>query len=241
MYLKWIHVLEPDNQTVCISECTVLGLHCCPFACHSLRECLKFEDKSRKSKVVTSAPHLAVHRSWELIFEMQGIYGTPYKHQELETTYWYPAAFQCNGQHTIEGRRGSKRPSLWPYLLHLAAKLWSMPGQMTTKDHDTAQLCLYHSNQSHFITVLYKLLHCHFDTGGRGSKVLWNICNFSSASPIGPMFSGSLVTMAWHILGLRVDKMTSRYTVYLWIYWISSHGQLTGGGPPGWGFCRGAN
>jgi hypothetical protein len=60
------------------------------------------------------------------------------------------------------------------------------------------------------------------------------------------MISGSLVTMARHgkarhgtarhVLGLQVEETTSRYGGRLRIYWISSCGQPTIGGPRVWEF-----
>jgi hypothetical protein len=46
---------------------------------------------------------------------------------------------------------------------------------------------------------------------------------------------GSLVTMAWHVLRLRMEETTSRYEGQLRIYWIRSRGQPTRDGPPAWG------
>jgi hypothetical protein len=46
---------------------------------------------------------------------------------------------------------------------------------------------------------------------------------------------GSLVTTAWHVLRLRMEEMPSSFGGQLWIYWISSRGQTTRGGPPAWG------
>jgi hypothetical protein len=44
--------------------------------------------------------------------------------------------------------------------------------------------------------------------------------------------SASIVTTAWRILRLRVKATASRYGGWLRIYWISSRGQSTKGGPP---------
>jgi hypothetical protein len=48
------------------------------------------------------------------------------------------------------------------------------------------------------------------------------------------MLSGSTVTAAWRVLGLRIEETASRYGGYLRIYWISSRRQPTVGGPPAW-------
>jgi hypothetical protein len=53
------------------------------------------------------------------------------------------------------------------------------------------------------------------------------------------MLSGSTVTMAWRVLGLWIKKTASRYGGYMRIYWISSRGQPTVGGPPAWGLGGG--
>jgi hypothetical protein len=49
------------------------------------------------------------------------------------------------------------------------------------------------------------------------------------------MLGGSLFTMAWCVLRLRMEEMATIYGGYLGMYWISSRGQPTGGGPPGRG------
>jgi hypothetical protein len=56
-----------------------------------------------------------------------------------------------------------------------------------------------------------------------------------------PMLSGSPVTTAWRVLRLRMEEKACRYGGWLRIYWISSRGQPTGGGPPAFGVGRGAN
>jgi hypothetical protein len=61
---------------------------------------------------------------------------------------------------------------------------------------------------------------------------------FSGPVTICPMLSGSTVTTAWRVLGLRIET-ASRYGGLLRIYWISSSGQPTVGGPPAWGLGRG--
>jgi hypothetical protein len=53
------------------------------------------------------------------------------------------------------------------------------------------------------------------------------------------MLSGSTVTTAWHVLGLRIEETASRSGGQLRIYWISSRGQTTVGGPPAWGLVGG--
>jgi hypothetical protein len=61
----------------------------------------------------------------------------------------------------------------------------------------------------------------------------------SYASFMPPMLSGSLVTTAWRDLRLRMEEKASRYGGQLRIYWISSRGQPTRGGPPAWGLGGG--
>jgi hypothetical protein len=46
------------------------------------------------------------------------------------------------------------------------------------------------------------------------------------------MLGGSLVTTAWHILRLWMEDMPSSFGGQLRIYWTSSRGQPTRGGPP---------
>jgi hypothetical protein len=46
-------------------------------------------------------------------------------------------------------------------------------------------------------------------------------------------------TTAWCVLRLRMEEKASRYGGQLRIYWISSRGQPTRGGPPAWGLGRG--
>jgi hypothetical protein len=55
------------------------------------------------------------------------------------------------------------------------------------------------------------------------------------------MLDGSLVTTAWLILRLQMEQTPSSYGGQLRIYWISSRGQPTGGGPPDWGVGLGTN
>jgi hypothetical protein len=44
----------------------------------------------------------------------------------------------------------------------------------------------------------------------------------------------NILTMAWHVLGMLMEETASRCGEYLLIYWISSYGQQTKGGPPSW-------
>jgi hypothetical protein len=53
-------------------------------------------------------------------------------------------------------------------------------------------------------------------------------CFFIDTSTLG----GSIVTSPWRVLRLRMEETASKYGCYLRIYWISSRGQLTIGGPP---------
>jgi hypothetical protein len=57
-------------------------------------------------------------------------------------------------------------------------------------------------------------------------------------------FLGNSLHVMWFpvttaILGLGMEDMTSRYGRWLWMYWISSHGEPTRDGPPAWGFGKG--
>jgi hypothetical protein len=49
-----------------------------------------------------------------------------------------------------------------------------------------------------------------------------------------PVLSGSTVTTAWRVLGLRIEDTASRYGGWLRMYWISSRGEPTVGGLPDW-------
>jgi hypothetical protein len=49
------------------------------------------------------------------------------------------------------------------------------------------------------------------------------------------MLGGSLVTMAWRVLRLRMEETPSSFGGKLQIYLLSSRGQPTRGGPPAWG------
>jgi hypothetical protein len=53
------------------------------------------------------------------------------------------------------------------------------------------------------------------------------------------VLSGSTVTTACHVLGLRIEETASRYGGYLRICWISCRGLPTVGGPPAWGLGGG--
>jgi hypothetical protein len=68
--------------------------------------------------------------------------------------------------------------------------------------------------------------------------------HISSSRTLRAMLSGSLVTTAWRILRLWMEETPSSFGGQLRIYWISSHGQPTRGGP-GWSSSlrvgRGAN
>jgi hypothetical protein len=49
------------------------------------------------------------------------------------------------------------------------------------------------------------------------------------------IFSGSLVTTAWRVLRLQMEKKAFRHRGELRLYWISSFGHPTMGDPPEWG------
>jgi hypothetical protein len=71
-----------------------------------------------------------------------------------------------------------------------------------------------------------------FDSNKYGNKKsvwIWIIRNNF------PMLGGSLVTTARRVLRLRMEETPSSFGGQLRIYWISSRGQQTRGGPPAWG------